>query len=269
MKLSPTANTTVLVTSEHPAREYRDIASQLLAEGHVHAEQVGFVRPATEASAHTRLHMAGDEFCGNAAMALATLATTDAGLRVGEVADVRLQSSGTDELVHCRVEREHDGFACRSSMPLPTAVTRLDAWSGTDAQALVVRYPDALHVVVEVRDPDAEARRRAEALADRLGAVEDVSLVGVMLLDPATRALVPLVTVPALGTRVWEHSCGSGTAAVGVYLATRSRDRVETTVRQPGGVMRVWAEHDERGVSSLVVGGQVRIVAEGRAYLHD
>jgi diaminopimelate epimerase len=44
VKLSPTQNMTVLVRSRHPVREYRTIAAELLSAGHVHAEQVGFIR---------------------------------------------------------------------------------------------------------------------------------------------------------------------------------------------------------------------------------
>ncbi|GAA1852758.1 hypothetical protein [Myceligenerans crystallogenes] len=273
VKLSPTQNMTVLVTSRHGSGDYRAIAAQLLPAGHVHAEQVGFVEAPVSAGAHGRLHMAGDEFCGNASMALAALQAAGRGLVAGRRTQVVLEVSGAAELVTCRVERLADGYDCELTAPRPSGVVPYPVPGTPAGGAALVRYPDAAHLVVECDLPDAALpdlvlRDRAEELAVRLGAAEDVSVAGVMLYDPSRGELAPLVYVPALDSLVWERSCGSGTASVGAYLAARQGGEVRASVRQPGGVMRVRASQGPRGLTELTISGQVRVIAEGRAYVH-
>ena len=266
VKLSPTQNMTVLVTSRHAVADYPSIATELLSAGHVHAEQVGFVRPPTSTAAQVRLHMAGDEFCGNATMALAALTSMEQDLDVGRRTGVVLEVSGLGSLVTCEVERLEDHFACELTAPRPISVETYD-FAGVET-GVMVRYPDAAHLVVECARHDRTSRDRAEEVARRLGETEGVSMVGVMLYDPERGELAPLINVPALDSMVWERSCGSGTASIGAYLAARAGAPVRASVHQPGGTMHVRANHGPLGVTELLIGGQVRIVAEGRAYVH-
>ncbi|TQL67636.1 diaminopimelate epimerase [Nocardioides albertanoniae] len=268
VKLSPTSNTTLLVTSRHAPDAYRPIATQLLSATHVHAEQVGFVTTPSISAAQVRLHMAGDEFCGNASMALAVLTAAEHGLAVGKRTEIALEASGTDRALACRVEHQHDGYRCDLAVPAPSRVEAYPFSGASEGRSALVRYPDAVHLVVECDRPGPEMRERAEVMAAYLGATEGVSVVGVMLYDPLRRELAPLVNVPALGTMVWERSCGSGTAALGAYLATRAGGPVRTSVHQPGGRMHVWADLGPTGVTGLRIGGHVGIVAEGTAYVH-
>lgn len=268
VKLSPTQNMTLLVRSRHPAREYRPIAAELLAAQHVHAEQLGFIETPTSPTAQVRLHMAGDEFCGNACMALGALTAAELGLDVGEPTDVVLEASGTDEIVTCRVELRGRDYSCRLGVPVPVQVEPYPIPGRDAARSLLVRYRDALHVVIESDPIDQESKDLALAVAAQLGTNAGVSLIGVMLYDPRRGDLVPLVSVPSLGSTVWERSCGSGTASLGAYLAVQARGPVRTSVRQPGGTMHVEADYGAGGVSSLLIGGRVGIVAEGTAYVH-
>jgi diaminopimelate epimerase len=265
VKLSPTCNTTLLVTSRHPVRQYRAIAEKLLRAEHVHAEQVGFILPAESPEAQVRLHMAGDEFCANATMALAALHAATQGLD-GPV-ELRLEASGAADLLDCRVERQDSGYRCQLANPLPI---RIDPYPfpGAPSGAAMVRYADAVHLVIECSGRDAVLRERAEQAAAQLGNSEDVSVVGVMLYDPVLGELAPLINVPALGSLVWEGSCGSGTASLGAYLAAKAQAPVSAAVRQPGGTMHVQADYGCGKVTGLRVTGQVAIVAEGTAYVH-
>jgi diaminopimelate epimerase len=169
--------------------------------------------------------------------------------------------------VSCHVERLETGFACLLTVPAPTAVEAYSFPGGAHHSALV-HYPDAAHLVVECPRPDQALRQHAEEVAVHLGATHQVSVVAVLLYDRDQQALTPLVRVPALGSMVWERSCGSGTASIGAYLASRERTSVRATVRQPGGTMQVRADHGAHGVRDLHIGGRVRIIAEGRAYIH-
>jgi histidine racemase len=211
--------------------------------------------------------MAGDEFCGNACMALAALTAAELGVGVDDRTDVVLEASGADGLVTCRVERQDPDFYCRLAMPLPLRVEPFPIPGLDPGRSALVRYRDSLHVVIESDRLDQVTRDLAQAVAARLGATAGVPLIGVMLYDPGRRELAPLINVPALSSVVWERSCGSGTASLGAYLATKAEGPVRTSVHQPGGTMHVQADHGRRGVTAVRIGGRVAIVAEGTAYV--
>ena len=68
---------TLLITSPVDRKDHAECASQLMKYESVHAEQTGFVEKPRNEKAVARLQMAGGEFCGNAAMALAALIARD------------------------------------------------------------------------------------------------------------------------------------------------------------------------------------------------
>jgi histidine racemase len=264
VKVSPTQNMTLLVRSEHPVEEYRGIAAALMSAGHVHAEQVGFVRRSMSTGVAAGLHMAAGEFCGNACMALAAVSASEGGPSATGPTHVVLESSGSEDVVRCRVERRFPDYYCELAVPLPS---RVEPWTADGRSALVL-YEDALHVVIEADRVDHETRDRAQAIALRLGESWSVPLIGVMVYEPRRRRLTPLVHIPSLDCMVWERSCGSGTGALGAWLALKERGPIATDVTQPGGTMRVTAHCEHGGLAGLTVAGSVRIVAEGKAYVH-
>ncbi|WNV87592.1 hypothetical protein [Umezawaea sp. Da 62-37] len=267
VKLSPTQNMTLLIRTEHPEEEYRDIARQIMAYEHLHAEQVGFVQKSESPDADISLRMAGGEFCGNACMALAALTAAEEGLDPGRPMKVVLEVSGTKGLVMCHVVKQGNEYVCELAMPTPWAVESVTLTDGVGGRSALVRYDNSLHVVIETGRLDQVIREKAQSLAVRLGRTWNVSLVGVMLYDPNSNCLTPLVHVPALGSVVWERGCGSGTASLGAYLAWKNNASVVTSVIQPGGTMKVAADCVQGVLTGIRIEGAVRIVAEGKAYL--
>jgi diaminopimelate epimerase len=268
VKVSPTQNMTLLVRSEHPVEEYRGIATAIMSAGHVYAEQVGFVRKPTSPDADAGLHMAAGEFCGNACMALAAVSASEDGLCATGPTDVVLEASGAEDVVRCRVERRYPDYFCEIAVPLPRRVEPWTAAGRADAGSALVLYEDSLHVVIEVDRVDQETRDRAQATALRLGESWSVPLIGVMVYEPRRKRLTPLVHIPSLDCMVWERSCGSGTGSLGAYLALKERGPVATDVTQPGGTMHVTANCEHGRLAELTVAGSVRIVADGKAYVH-
>jgi diaminopimelate epimerase len=265
VKLSPASNTTVLVTSRHPETRYLAIADRLLRAEHVHAEQVGFILPPRKRQAHTRLHMAGDEFCANATLFLAAWhAATSPG---PDRAELLIETSGARQALHCRVEPSEAGYRCELSIPWPQSIEPYKV-PGIERAGLV-RYPGAVHLVAEGDGSDPLLRERAQQLAVELGAREAVCVVGIMLYDRHRQELAPLVSVPALGSMIWEGSCGSGTAAVGAYLAASTGTPINASVKQPGGTTQVFVDSSRAEATALRICTEVNIVAEGTAYIHD
>ncbi|MGI6238939.1 MAG: diaminopimelate epimerase [Christensenellales bacterium] len=259
IKYNPAGNMTLLILSPVARAQQPRVAAALMDEGSVHAEQVGFVEPATLPGARMRLQMMGGEFCGNAAMCLGAHLARETGA-AGEMA---LEISGARGLVNCRVDvrgdARGDAHHCALEMPLPARLARM-------GDVPVIQLPGIAHGICEGEDIDA-LRAGAPALAKEIAAHTGAQAAGVMLLDRRKMALAPLVYVPSSDTMVWERGCGSGTAAVGAYLAlTQARD-VAATLAQPGGAIAVSAAYENGAVRALRIATDVRIVAEGRAYL--
>ncbi len=243
---------TVLILSPVPRGEQPAVAAALMGYESVHAEQAGFFEPATIPGARARLQMAGGEFCGNAAMSLAAWLAREGGVTDGEIP---LEISGAAEIVRCRVRLAEDGiYRCALGMPLPATLE-------TACGFPVVRLPGIAHAIVEGADVDAES------LVRRIADATNEEAAGVILLSPTDLAMRPLVYVPAAGSMVWERGCGSGTAAVGAYLALKRGADVDLSIRQPGGVITVRAACGDGKIAALAIEGGVRIVAEGIAHI--
>lgn len=243
----PTANRTVLVESPVPAADQPDAAAKLMALEPT-AEQVGFLGESRIAD--VALCMAGGEFCANATMSAAVLCGMHRGLTA---ASVRVEVSGTKEPVAVEIEPAADGlWQGIVHMPRPAAVEDVRFADGQTFP--VVSFDGICHVILEHEMP----KRDAEALAKKRCAALSADALGLMFLEREAGRLTPLVYVPRADTMFWENSCGSGTAAVGAYLAKQSGCPVTVSLRQPGGTLEIAASPD----GALRLRGTVRCVYE-------
>ncbi len=267
VKVSPTQNVTVFVTTPVPREMQPAVAERLLAPDGVGGEQVGFFEPPTQPGAPLRLQMMGGEFCGNATMALGAYTAWKQGMAEGASAGYRFEVSGAASPVPCRIVRTADGFQGTVDMPLCEAVTEvaLPTDRGELRLPLVV-LPGIAHVVVP-RASDWPSRAEIERRIRAWNAVVRAAALGVLRYDEAKGEMEPVVYVPSTDSVVWERGCGSGTAALGCYLAHRAGKSVEVEVRQPGGTIRVCAQMAGARIRRLTIAGRVRIVATGTAYL--
>lgn len=71
IKVSPSQNTTVMITSYCPSSDYTKLAEKIMSYEYLQAEQVGFIVPPKNSCSKIGLDMAGGEFCGNAALSAA------------------------------------------------------------------------------------------------------------------------------------------------------------------------------------------------------
>ena len=235
----PTGNVTALVTSAVQVEQRSAVVSALL---HGSVEQVGFVVPPQHAGA-ARLEMMGGEFCGNATMSLAALLCRSRG---NAPVQLRLEVSGTSDLVPCMAEHV-EGALYRGcvEMPLPQRMERRQL-PGLDSAVPIVFFQGIAHVLLpggqvvpEMRLPD---------WCDRLG----TDALGVLPFWDRPCQIDPVVWVPAAGSLVHEHGCGSGSAALGAWFAQQAGGPVELHVQQPGGTIVVHASKERVTISGLV-----------------
>ena len=260
-KFNPTGNTTILVSTPVPRAQHGAVAAALLQK--LGGEQVGYIEPPVRPEAAARLQMMGGEFCGNATMSLgAQLCRLNP--PQGPCFQANLEVSGMDGLVPCRVNPSPaGGWEGTVRMPPPTRVDTVVL--PTDAGPLsvpLVALPGITHLILpaEAGLDDAQLLRRLPEWNGTIGA----DALGALTWDEAAQAIDPLVYVPASGTLVREHGCGSGSAAVGCWLALRDGHGREVGIRQPGGTISVDVRIRDGAFTSVTITGQVVLVEEGQ-----
>lgn len=262
IKLSPTGNITVLVTSPVPRAQQPAVAAALLAPDSVGGEQVGFVEAPSDPKAAARLQMMGGEFCGNASMALGAVLAREANLPEGRVRSLRLEVSGADAPVSCVAFRQEDVWQGTVRMPLPTQIEQIDLPAdGEMIRAPLVRMPGIAHLIIPagIGLTEESLRRWLPEWNRLIGA----DALGALLWNAPSSFINPIVYVPSAGTLVREHGCGSGTAAVGSWLATAAGQTYEASIRQPGGEILVRAAMRDGRLFALSIHGEVRFMDEG------
>ena len=255
-KYSPTGNVTLLVTSPVPREDHGAVAAALLQR--LGGEQVGYVERPGDDRAAARLQMMGGEFCGNAAMSLGALLA-----RQAVAAHVVLEVSGSEGLVPCDIRRHGKGWVGTVKMPVPTAIrtVTLPRDSGM-VTAPLVELPGIAHLILPMDGNlgEAQLRRRLPEWNAAIGA----DALGALLWDESASAIDPLVYVPSAGTLVRENGCGSGSAAVGCWLARRTGHDHRADIRQPGGTIAVDARFRDGAFTSVTITGRVTLVEEGQ-----
>ena len=250
--LDPTGNRTILVETSIPAGDQPRIAEKLM-ELEPTAEQVGFF---SINGGRTCLRMAGGEFCGNATMSAAALTVINQGIADGTV---YVTVAGTPAPVAVSVKQLSDG-SLQGTVTMPQPV-RISTETFPDGETFpVVRFDGICHVIVE----SPLSRGRAERIAPEWCRYLNTDALGIMLFDRESQMLSPLVYVTEPETLFWEHSCASGTTAVGAFLAAQEGS-VSASLKQPGGTLHI--EKDKDG--SLRLTGTVRLLGRHIANIAD
>ncbi|MDO4531463.1 MAG: diaminopimelate epimerase [Bacillota bacterium] len=266
IKTSPTENMTLLIETPVPREKQLETAEKLIAYGSVYAEQAGYIEAAKNPLAERRLQMMAGEFCGNASLSLAAVLAEEKGLQAGEEREIVLEVSGTDQLVRCQMKKEENGFYGRVAMPLPKGVERRSfSLNGMGYQLDVVAFEGISHIIVPTALWGEAGVKHAEQAAKEW-AGEMPSAFGILLFDAKKNTLQPLVSVQG-STLIWERGCGSGTAAVGAYLAMQAGSSLFVSLKQPGGTMGAEVVLENGRIEAIFLTGRVSIVAKGTAYI--
>ncbi len=244
----PTGNITALVESPVAPELRRTVASAIMA-AEPEVEQLGFLAPAQN-GADIALTMAGGEFCGNACLSAAAWHVQRRGLDGGTVP---VSMSGAENPVSTELNKITEAEYLGSvEMPLPTAAETLSTALG---ELCLIRFPGISHLILPADVSHAEAEAMIRPLCSSLG----TDALGLMLFDESRCTLEPLVFVPGADSLFWEHSCASGTCAVGAFLALREKQSVRIELKQPGGSLSVCARFENESIQTLSLGGDIRL----------
>ena len=256
---NPAKNITVFVIEpvENPA-ERAALARAILAEKSLGAEQVGFIIPPVSASQAVlwRLEMAGGEFCGNATRSFGLYVARTQGLK-GKT-KVSVSVSGADGPVQVEVDTEKGQAS--AEMPKPLSITSLD-YEGHPLSVLI--FEGITHAIA----PDLKSGNDTFFAIKSLVEEKLFSLreglppaFGVMFYDTSSRFMRPAVYVKSTESLVFESSCGSGSAALGVWLGRDLFDgSAQYALSQPGGVIETEVVKKAGKINRLTIGGEVKL----------
>ena len=276
VKISPTQNMTILVTSPAERHLHKELAAKIMAYDNVYAEQVGFVEKPSDPKAAARLQMAGGEFCGNAALSLCAYlvwsgkVSCDAKSPASEaqIFSVPIEVSGADGIINCNIKRKGQHFLGKMNMPVPSSIKMFDLQiEGVSRTLPVVHLPGISHVIVETDETGINKEAFAETLIENSSHFSSEEAIGIMFYDKSSSSIIPFVCVKSSCTKVWERGCGSGTAATGAYLAFKSGGNFKMGISQPGGLIAVEVTAEDGKITNITIEGKIEIAAYGTALL--
>jgi len=248
VRADPAGNITVFVLNPPGGAERAAAARALLADSGLKAEQVGFALPPAKPGGLWRLEMAGGEFCGNASRGFALLVAAKTGLTGRH--SLAIETSGASRPLPAHIDTE--AGTAGIEIPPPIAETGICL---EGRRYPVYEFEGITHVIAENAPPDERGTR---AIIAALG--DNCPAAGVMFYDTRKRYLRPVVWTRALDALVWESSCGSGSAALGLWAARGSEDgELEIDLAQPGGAITVRVAKRAGKVTRLSIGGKVTL----------
>jgi len=271
VKMNPSGNTTILITSPVPETEYRDISIKVMKETSLCAEQVGFVVPSISNNAIARLQMMGGEFCGNGSRCLAAWIALG-GLKDGHPSkflnkkNIPIEVSGNDGILTAEVTNINKANACHVAIEMPKPVDINHYRNATLGEHSLVVYNGIIHIILW--DVPADSGY-IDIVHNYLSFKNlDDSCFGIMFFNTHAFSMVPLVYVKDINSLVWENSCGSGTVAVASAIAHREKRDVENLeISQPGGKLFADIQWEGEKIKNASLKGDITITATGTVYV--
>lgn len=265
-KYNPSGNMTILVHSQHCPSDYARIANQLMASTHVCCEQVGFIESMKQDSGETfRLVMNGNEFCGNATMSYIQYLKEHKLLTSKQC---YVDVSGCEKLVPCTI---HDYQLYEVGMPQAQQVSQEYLHIGQQVwQAIKVTYDSYVHYVIPIEEISPSIKHQIEQYVKNQQWDNQYKTIGIMLFHVQNQFLHPLIYIPEVESLIWENSCGSGAATIGVFNNYQSENPcADYIVYQPGGSISVTSKYCPTHGYRTSIKGSVSTVASGKAYIEQ
>jgi diaminopimelate epimerase len=252
----PAKNITLFVLNQVENRA--ETARLLMGTAGLEAEQVGFVIPPKQPHELWRLEMMGGEFCGNAARSFGLFVARTLGCS-GTV-EIPIGISGMPDPLTVTVNVA--AGTAEVAIPKPLAQDTLFLRLAPDLPSLplpVYCFPGITHVIAPGISPGNQGKNLFYTIKAQVESTRSVpQALGVMFYDRKEDLMIPAVYVYATDSLVFESSCGSGSAALGVWFQeSLSEGEGFCQVTQPGGVIAVRVRKHQSVIQGIWIGGPV------------
>lgn len=252
--LRPGGNDQMLIKGIVPENQKRRINDEMIKR-FPNVEQVSFYQFDQKNDLAT-LELAGGEFCGNATRSLAYL------LLNGKQGQIKVKVSGTTKELKAGIKKENTAFA---QMP----VSNLKAIKKLRSNLFRVDLDGITQLVyISNRQINPQSLKSyAFEILQRENLIYSVPAAGVMFVTDRVKfiELKPIVWVRDIETLLYETACASGTAAIGIWKAFQTSQKVvNVKILQPSGKL-IEAEIYKKGKSliDVYIEGEIEILQRG------
>lgn len=273
VKLSPSENTTILVTDYVNPNNYVEIANKVMSYTHLNAEQVGFIKNPKDNKAVLKMNMPAGEFCGDGTLAAAAIARWK---KYTDKEEFYIEASGVSSSVQCRVKQiQSNMYKVKASMPIEHKLTDYETICRNNRIfGKLVILSGITHLILEQEQNKYDKTLIVE-LAKQVAFDAKANAIGII---PYSRIddeieIEPCIHVPKTGKLLFERGCGSGTLALGLYFAEKSKKSVNMIIKQPGGAINVEvnllnSSNDSIPIiESAFLETDILITCEGKVYI--
>ncbi len=267
VKLSPAENTTVLIINNIAKEKYNFIAKKILSYISLNAEQVGFIVKPKNTDSLCKLEMAGGEFCGNAVLATGALMRF---LEYSKKPDFKIETSDKESLNCFAEEIKPRIYKVKSEMPLKYNIQEWEYNEDLKLKGVMVEFEGITHILLPGNKDLSDIV--IKKIFKQLKKKKTIKALGIIFYTGQDNSfkIKPYVYVPQAGSIVPERSCGSGSLALGIYIATKNRDTHCLEIKQPGGVINVdiICENNRNfALKKAFIETEVEITCKGEVYI--
>lgn len=226
-KYYPGGNPTILVENfdgNIPRERYGELATKLMGDAYIGAEQVGYLETPGHSLAAGRLHMMGGELCVNALRCMAHYLAERM-----EGQSFSVETSGAGFLVSLEVKNDEVTVCLPNNFYLRSLSDTLS----------MVELPGILHFVVlcsEIPSQEVAETTFTDIRNRYHDDIRDQGAIGAIFLKwgAGNPSILPIIYVTASSTLVTETSCGSGSMAA-FFVLHKKYDCHSSLVMQPSG----------------------------------
>lgn len=250
----PGGNDTALVDGLFAQVEKKKI-NDLIMKKFPKVEQVGFYSTSKQTGV-INLEMAGGEFCGNALRSLAFI------LLDKKPGKISVNFFGISQKLNAGVRRNNNAFAQMPILNTPTSRQMLTI------NIIKVELDGITHLLANLKDFEKQKNLKitGEKLLEKFNLKKTCKASGVIFFSKEENVwkIEPIVWVRKIKTLFYETSCASGSTALALWQAEKSKNNVvKFLVKQPSGKSLLVVITKEKNMSvTATIEGSIELIGK-------
>ncbi|MGL4985782.1 MAG: hypothetical protein ACRC5H_01430 [Treponemataceae bacterium] len=245
---NPAGNITIFVKTPTDQKDYKKIATQLLAHKEFNGEQIAFIVDDGVQSHQPKMNMAGMEFCVNASRSFALLLAKQHPLLYKDEFTINVSGSTLPITVSTDMQTNN------VQIMIPPHITT-NNFTYKNYQLFQANFEGICHLVTFDIPFSSEI---FESIKNAFYKKNNAPALGIMFVDKNKSNLIPAVFVQNINSTIIEGSCGSGTIATAVALCQAMTDCSQRfEIQQPAGTLNVSITKVNNKITTILLDGLV------------
>ncbi len=239
-KYIPSGNLTALVIGIPKSKNERIIINNKIIKKE-QVEQVGFISPDIN---NPQLIMAGGEFCGNATRSAINYYLNN------KPGNIRIKVSSVPQKILGGIDKK-----CQTWVEMP--VYKRNYIKIINNSIAIVRLYGITHLIIS---SSKISKEKAYNLLKKYNLLNEKSA-GVIFYQKLNKnyyKITPIVFVKSVNTFFCETACGSGSAALGIYINYKNNSISKISIIQPSNmIIDVFSTIKKDKIEKVIISGQV------------